>query len=65
MQYTFIAAFDKSVLISRVNEKIKEGWIPQGGISITRKHVLLGGSVGYFFAQAMIKEESERIDDGI
>lgn len=48
-EYTVAQSPELSKLIEQVNELIREGWIPQGGIHT----VLYYGN--YFFAQAMIK----------
>ena len=53
MEYTIVIANTLSNLETRVNEHIKKGWRPQGGITIQRN--MQFNNVEYYF-QAMIKE---------
>jgi hypothetical protein len=48
MEYTTVQASSNNDLIKKVNELIKQGWKPQGGIGITY------GSTPFY--QAMIRE---------
>lgn len=60
MQYSVIHEEAPGTLIRRVNEAIKEGWIPQGGITIA-----CTGTLEIFrvvWAQAMIKPEKENAE---
>jgi len=47
MEYSVIKTNLLKSLIKKVNEAIKEGWKPQGGVCL---------DVGYGFAQAMTRE---------
>ena len=55
MQYMIIKSNDIQVVVNRVNKYIKEGWIPQGGVCISRVNTIL---INYYmenqYAQAMI-----------
>jgi len=55
MKYTIVmskkATNNKTEIIYEVNELIKKGWKPQGGINVFYT------AVGWIFHQAMIKEE--------
>ncbi len=54
MEYTIVTGKFLSQIISHVNEKIKDGWTPQGGIS---ESVVDSGAPDTFFIQAMIKKQ--------
>ena len=54
MKYTVVQEHDREQLISKVTELIKQGWKPQGGISVSTVAPVLGKHI---FCQAMIKEE--------
>jgi hypothetical protein len=56
MEYKIITNGDWGELEAMVNERIKDGWKPQGGLSCTR----VDGSFCYY-TQAMIKEDDEFI----
>ena len=47
MQYTILVTRDLQELIEKVNEHIKVGWKPQGGVCITADD---------YYYQAMIEE---------
>ena len=49
MQYTVITAHTAELISEKVSEKIQEGWVPQGGASVTNAATII-------FAQAMMKE---------
>jgi hypothetical protein len=51
MEYKIISAFAPDELCFQVNQNIKDGWRPQGGISVDKT------AFGTFFRQAMIKEK--------
>lgn len=48
VDYTILTASTVTALISLVNRRIADGWIPQGGV----------GVYGMMFCQAMIKKEA-------
>jgi hypothetical protein len=50
MEYQVAADDDLNQLIAKVNHAIKNGWRPQGGISVA---VHQNGSIGYF--QAIVR----------
>jgi hypothetical protein len=52
MEYTLARGITSDSLIDKVNELIKQGWKPQGGI------VTCGEEVYTVYYQAMIKETS-------
>ena len=52
MEYKIVEAAYQEGLIKLVNENIKLGWKPQGGISVVRN---LSGST-FNYCQAMIKD---------
>lgn len=58
MQYTVVTGNGSTNLSEEVNRLIAEGWKPFGGISMVRVDTTTGNvqTVGYAFAQAMIKE---------
>ena len=49
LQYMVVFESNKGKFEEEVNSRIKEGWIPQGGVSGAT-------SSGIFFIQAMIKK---------
>ena len=49
MQYTIVTAHQAQLLSEKVSEKIQEGWVPQGGASVTNAATII-------FSQAMVKE---------
>lgn len=56
MEYTIALAPSSECLRARVEEKIKEGWLPQGGIAVMFQQP---GVIGYY--QAMIKEDENAV----
>ena len=46
MKYIIVEAMDKDFLVKRVNVKISEGYVPQGGLCYN----------GSFYFQAMISQ---------
>jgi hypothetical protein len=50
-EYRLEEAFDVVTLMNTVNSRIKDGWSPQGGVSV----VISGG--GYKYTQVIIKTE--------
>jgi hypothetical protein len=53
MEYTLARGITSDSLIDKVNELIKQGWKPQGGIA------MCGEEVYTVYYQAMIKETSK------
>lgn len=53
MEYTAILGDDGGEFKRRINEMIKDGWEPLGGISVA------SDGTGVLFTQAMIKREQE------
>lgn len=54
MQYKIIDAKSPVILVELVNQALRNGWKPQGGVSVT-----MSADQGYvreLYAQAMIKE---------
>lgn len=49
MQYTVITTHTAQLLSEKVSAKAQEGWVPQGGASVTNAATII-------FAQAMVKE---------
>ena len=49
MEYQVVSEQDRSKLETKVNELIREGWKPQGGVCVT-------GVMARWFYQAMVKE---------
>lgn len=55
MKYVVVESGNRLVLMSEVNDRIKEGYTPIGGVSVViRKGA---GRTLYHFYQAMIKKE--------
>ena len=56
-EYQIITAYQSNDLENRINDEIKDGWTPLGGIVITSlSPVLVKKFEAYFyFAQAMVK----------
>lgn len=50
LQYTIAKGHTTEKLLEEVTSMIKEGWIPQGGISAAN-------GTNFIFAQAMIKKD--------
>ena len=55
MEYAIVDAKSASILVEIINRQMKEGWRPQGGVSVSISHDAHGGSY-QVYAQAMIKE---------
>ncbi|MDP2454125.1 MULTISPECIES: hypothetical protein [unclassified Kaistella] len=53
MEYTVVENQFLDVLIKEVNTKIKEGWIPQGGISFKTDNIFYRR----LYAQTLIKNK--------
>lgn len=51
MEYIIVSDDSRTELANRVNKWIKEGWLPQGGVSFT-----VYGGYKETWAQAMVKE---------
>ena len=54
MQYKIIDAKSPVILVELVNQALRNGWKPQGGVSVTMSSDQ--GYVRELYAQAMIKE---------
>jgi Domain of unknown function (DUF1737) len=54
MEYRVISESKMADLVKEVNNAIKEGWKPQGGVSVTKGHAPVLGQA-FVWAQAMIK----------
>lgn len=52
MEYSIVQAYTEKGLVELVNELIKEGWRPVGGVS----SIYIAEYRGYEFYQALIKE---------
>ena len=57
MEYMIIEANYKDNLVERVNKKIKDGWIPLGGVAIAYS---IPSSIAYTYTQAMAKWEKPK-----
>lgn len=55
MMYAIVDAKSASVLVELINQHIKEGWKPLGGVSVSISHDAHGMSY-QVYAQALIKE---------
>jgi hypothetical protein len=55
MEYIIISRHNAQALVKEVNLKIKDGWIPQGGVSTL--HVIGGISSLNEYSQAMVKND--------
>lgn len=53
MEYAAVLGDDGGEFKKRINEMIKDGWEPLGGISVA------GNGTGVLFTQAMIKRDKE------
>lgn len=53
MKYT-VAFGDPDELVKEVNNRMKDGWEPQGGVVVVSDHTF-----GYIAFQAMIKRDKE------
>jgi hypothetical protein len=58
MDYVILLARDPSSLASQVNDLIKRGWQPQGGVAASEVHEE-GTAAATQWAQAMVKPQSE------
>ena len=60
MEYYILQTNSLIELENEVNEKIKEGYKPQGGLSVACVYIpgdsLAGAEVCYYCTQAMVKE---------
>ena len=56
MQYFIVKSGDTQKVVTRVNDYIKEGWKPQGGISISMTRSTIGNYMSYEYAQAIVRE---------
>jgi hypothetical protein len=54
MEYRVISESSMNDLVKEVNNAIKEGWKPQGGISVTKGHAPLLGQA-FAWAQATVR----------
>jgi len=54
MEYRVINESKMADLVKEVNNSIKEGWKPQGGVSVTKGLAPLLGAA-FVWAQAMVK----------
>jgi hypothetical protein len=54
MEYRVISESKIADLVREVNDAIKEGWKPQGGVSVTKGLAPLLGQA-FVWAQAMVK----------
>jgi hypothetical protein len=54
MEYRVINESKMTDLVKEVNNAMKEGWKPQGGVSVTKGLAPLLGSA-FVWAQAMVK----------
>lgn len=57
MEYKILENVYWENLVTEVNNYIKEGWSPQGGICATQIGSSSGGCCGYLYYQAIIKED--------
>lgn len=53
--YTILVANDASSLSSQVNNLLRHGWEPQGGVTVTTGRETPDGEAYELWAQAMIK----------
>ena len=62
MEYTLVVKKTPSELKERVNEMIRDGWEPLGGISVTQMDIgsNLGSVMEKLFAQAVIKRKFDK-----
>jgi hypothetical protein len=56
MKYIILKTIEPSKLSFFVNQRIKEGFKPQGGLSISVDHNIEDGLYRTQYAQAMVKE---------
>lgn len=56
MRYDIVSSKDKFILIRTVNERVKEGWIPLGGVSTCYDDVSNSGE-RVIYSQAMVTED--------
>ena len=52
MEYTVVSVVEIDFLVNRVNDFIKRGWKPLGGVSVTKQ----GRGELLVYHQAMVKE---------
>ncbi|MDM8001216.1 MAG: DUF1737 domain-containing protein [Dehalococcoidia bacterium] len=55
MEYRIISKSNMKDLVEEVNSAIKEGWRPQGGVSVTKKGLFPLQAQPMLWAQAMVK----------
>ncbi|MDT8383025.1 MAG: DUF1737 domain-containing protein [Gammaproteobacteria bacterium] len=56
MEYFIVTADDAELLEYAVNERIKNGWVPQGGVSCSLSE---NQHVETLYAQAVVKKENK------
>lgn len=61
MDYTILIAKDPSELSSQVNNLIKQGWEPQGGVTLSQTHDAELNEVMETWAQAMTKRADQQL----
>jgi Domain of unknown function (DUF1737) len=55
MEYRVINESSVKALVKEVNNAIKEGWRPQGGVSVTKKGLFPLQAQPVLWAQAMLR----------
>lgn len=58
IKYIVISANDNDILASKVNDSIKIGWQPFGGVCFHRDEID-SKSCNWYFQQAMVKYENQ------
>jgi hypothetical protein len=58
MDYVILLGTDPSSLSSQVNARIRDGWIPQGGVVVVTVRDEEAQEEGQQWAQAMTKQET-------
>lgn len=60
MAYTIVNGFEAEEVITRVNERLKEGWELHGSLAVTNVTDTEKGQTYYLYAQAMTKKAAEQ-----
>ena len=60
MYYRVVEAKDTEGLETEVNEMIREGWTPLGGVSVVNSQA---NTYSWWFYQAMVREHGPARDD--
>lgn len=57
LEYDIVETDDGDFLIELINERIKEGWLPQGGINIAWYGSEDRDNLDTWYAQAIVREK--------